>query len=236
MKIARFLSVFVLMLFALTLMTGCRCVPSGEKWYFYSYRAEMEFLNGVKLTLGFSDASQAFPFAGASCDNIAISFTKDGKVEFTDADGVTHLGTYTYEHVKSNYTNFTITLENGEKIEGSSMKSGKKAKLSIEYKGVFYNFRTENSRSGIKIEDVIKQILDGDIGDLHEAKALKTENGFSVQFNEFVSYPIKEGTAAYAIKIKADGTYEILDEIVEGDVLSTYNNEADYIVLYYIEK
>ncbi len=236
MKIARSLSVFILMLFALALMTGCRCVPSAEKWYFYSYRAEMEFLNGVKLTLGFSDASQAFPFAGASCDNIAISFTKDGKVEFTDADGVTHLGTYNYEHVKSNYTNFTITLDNGEKIEGSSMKSGKKAKLSIEYKGVFYNFRTENSRSGIKIEDVIKQILDGDFGDLHEAKAVKTENGFSVQFNEFVSYPIKEGTAAYVIKIKADGTYEILDEIVEGDVLSTYNNEADYIVLYYIEK
>ena len=236
MKIARILSVFILMLFALALMTGCRCVPSAEKWYFYSYRAEMEFLNGVKLTLGFSDASQAFPFAGASCDNIAISFTKDGKVEFTDADGVTHLGTYTYEHVKSNYTNFTITLENGEKIEGSSMKSGKKAKLSIEYKGVFYNFRTENSRSGIKIEDVIKQICDGDTGDLHEAKAIKTENGFSVQFNEFISYPIKEGTAAYVIKIKADGTYEILNEIVEGDVLSTYNNEADYIVLYYIEK
>lgn len=236
MKIARILSVFILMLFALALMTGCRCVPSNEKWYFYSYRAEMEFLNGVKLTLGFSDASQAFPFAGASCDNIAISFTKDGKVEFTDADGVTHVGTYTYEHVKQNYTNFTITLENGEKIEGSSMKSGKKAKLSIEYKGVFYNFRTENSRSGIKIEDVIKQILDGDIGDLHEAKAVKTDKGFSVQFNEFVSYPIKEGTAAYAIKIKADGTYEILNEIVEGDVLSTYNNEADYIVLYYIEK
>ena len=236
MKIAKITLLLILSIFILTIMTSCRCVPSSEKWYFYSYRAEMEFLNGVKLTLGFSDASQAFPFAGASCDNIAISFTKDGKVEFTDADGVTHLGTYTYEHVKSNYTNFTITLENGEKIDGSSIKSGKKAKLSLTYKDVIYNFRTENSRSGIKIEDVIKQILDGDLGDLHEAKAVKTENGFSVQFNEFVFYPIKEGTAAYVIKIKEDGTYEILDEIVEGDVLSTYNNEADYIILYYIEK
>ena len=236
MKFARIISILLLTILILGVMTSCRCVPSNEEWYFYSYRAEMEFLNGVKLTLGFSDASQAFPFSGAACDSIAISFSEDGKVKFTDVDGVTHVGTYTYEHVKQNYTNFTITLENGEKIEGSSMKSGKKAKLSIEYKGVFYNFRTENSRSGIKIEDVIKQILDGDLGDLHEAKAVKTEKGFSVQFNEFVSYPIKEGTAAYAIKIKSDGTYEILNEIVEGDVLSTYNNEADYIVLYYIEK
>lgn len=236
MKFVRIASILILTILALSIFTGCRCVPSKEKWYFYSYRTEMEFLGGVKLTLGFSDASQGYPFAGAKNDNIAISFKKDGKVEFTDFDGVTHFGTFTYEHVKRNYTNFTITLENGEKIEGSSIKSGKKAKLSLTYKDVIYNFRTENSRSGITMDEAIKQVYEGDLGELHEANVVKTESGFSVFFNDFVSYPIKEGTAVYVVKIKPDGTYEILDSVSEGAVLSTYDNGADYIVLYYIEK
>ena len=236
MKIAKIALLLILSILTLAVMTGCRCVPSSEKWYFYSYKGEMTFIGGVKLELGFSDASQAYPFAEAANDKIAISFSKDGKVEFTDVDGATYHGTYTYEHVKSNYTNFTITLENGDIIEGSSIKSGKKAKLSLEYKDIIYNFHTENNRSNIKINDVVDQIFNGEIDGLHEAKVQKTESGFSVLFNDYVSYPIKEGTSVYAMKINADGTYEVLDTIVEGEVLSTYNDKVNYIVLYYIEK
>ena len=236
MKIAKIALLLILSILILSIMTSCRCVPSSEKWYFYSYRAEMEFIGGVKLTLGFSDASQAYPFAGVENSNISISFSNDGNVEFTDADGVTHTGTYTYEHVKSNYTDFTITLNNGEKIEGSSIKSGKKAKLSLTYKDVVYNFRTEQNRSYVTMHEAIMQVYEGNLGDLHEANVVKTESGFSVFFNEFVSYPIKEGTAVYAVKINVDGSYEILDAITEGAVLSTYENSADYIILYYIEK
>ena len=48
-------------------------------------------------------------------------------------------------------------------------------------------------------------------------------------------YPINEGTAVYAIRIHSNGTYEVLDKVEEGKVYSTYNNKADYIVLYYID-
>ena len=235
MKISKIALLLVFIMLALTVMTGCRLAPFKEEWYFYSYVEDITFINGVTLNIGFSDASTVYPFAGVDTDNIGISFTQDGKVEFTAKDGVTRYGTYTFEHI-GNYTSFTITLEDGEIIEGSSMKSLKNKKLALTYKDTIYNFTHEQKRVGIKIDSVIEEIVGGNYGYLNESSVVKTESGFSVKFSEIVSYPIRETTAVYAVQINADGSYEVLSELREGEVLSTYNNEADYVVIYYIEK
>ena len=236
MKFAKIALLLFLSLFVLIFVTACRCEPSTEDWYFFSYKKDMAFINGVTLTLGFSDASEVYPFAGAANQNIGISFSNDGKVQFTDIDGETHLGYYTYEHFKNRYTDFVITLENGDIIEGSSIKSGKNAKLSLTYKNIIYNFSTSDQRNGVTLDDVVKNIAGGNYDTLNEATVVKREDGYSVFFSDILSYPIKEDTAVYAMRIYPDGTYEVLDEIYEGEVLSTYNNDADYVILYYIEK
>ena len=235
MKFARIALLLILTTLALTLLTGCRLAPFKEEWYFHSYKADVTFIGGKTLNMGFSDASQVYPFAGVENSNIAVSFSKDGKVEFTDKDGVTHHGEFTYKH-SGNYTSFTITLDNGEVIEGSSMKSAKEKKLALTYKDIVYNFTAEQKRSGITTGDVIQKILNGELGDLNEAQVVKTDDGFAVRFSEMVYYPIKDSTSVYAMRINADGTYEVLNELHEGEVLSTYNNKADYVVIYYIEK
>lgn len=232
-KIILFLIIAVIIV--LLLLRSCRLAPFKEEWYFFSYREDVVFLNGVTLSMGFSDASHAYPFAEVKNQNIGISFTNDGKVEFTTKDGTTLYGTYTYENDGLTYTSFKITFENGETAEGSCMKSMGEKKLAFVYKETIYNFSDKNQRVNITTDDVIKRILNGDIDCLNESTVVKTPKGYSVRFSEMLSYPIEESTSVYAVWIHSDGTYEVLNELREGNVLSTYNNEADYVVIYYID-
>lgn len=236
MKIARIALLLILSMLALTVMTGCRCVPAKENWYFYSYKEDMVFMGGVTRNLGFADASNVYPFAEPKSPDIGISFSKDGKVEFTPNDGKTLYGTYTYEHTSINYTSFTITLENGEKIEGNSYKNMRTKRLALTYKGVIYNFSDEKKSGYTTIDTVIANIKAGDREGLNEAVVVQDGERLLVRFSEMVAFPISTETAVFAVRIHRDGTYTILDEISEGEVLSTYNDSANYIVIYYLDK
>ena len=236
MRKIRIMSILLLFIFALVLMTGCTCVPSKEDWYFFSYKGDITFIGGVTLNVGFSDASHVYPFAGIDNQDIAISFSKDGDVVFTTKDGETLHGTFEYENEGIKYTSFTITLENGEIIEGSSANSTSGKKLALTYQGTIYNFTTEEKRSGVTLDQIVQRIIDGDIDSLNESQVVRNGDGLAVRYSDMVYYPITESTAVYAIQIYADGSYEILSELHEGDVLSTYTKETDYVVIYYIEK
>ena len=235
-KIIRIILIILLIIIVLALIFNRRLAPFKEEWHFFSYKEDMTFIGGEKLNMGFSDASHAYPFAGIENQNIGISFSKDGKVEFTPKDGKTLYGTYTYKHSGLSYTSFSITLENGEVIEGSCMKKSKEKKLALTYQGTIYNFTDESQRSGITMDAIIQRIIAGDIDCLNEAEVIKSGEDIGVQFSELLHYPITENTAVFAVRINKDGTYEILNEIYEGKVLSTYNNSADYVILYYVEK
>lgn len=232
-RIARVILLIVLFSLALTVMSGCAVTPHKEEWYFFSYKQDFTFMNGVTLNLGFSDASHVYPFVGAGDVNIGISFSKDGKVEFTPLDGVTLYGTYTQDK-NTSHTSFTITFDNGEVVEGTSMKKDGK-RLALTYKGVIYTFTTENQRSNVTMDAIVAKILDGDYGPLHQAEVVKGSDYFAVQYSDYVNYPIKSSTAVYAMRIHKDGSYEILNEIFEGPVLSIYANAADYVILYYLD-
>ena len=233
LKVALFLVVLIIL--TLLLLRGCRCKPYKVDWNFFSYKEDVVFINGVTLNMGFSDASHTYPFAGVQNQNIGISFSKDGKVEFTPKDGVTLYGTYTFENDGLTYTSFTITLENGEIAEGSCMKTLQETKLALTYQGIVYNFTKGNQRKGTTIYDITQRVANGDYDTLSEAEVIIRGGECGVQFSEMLYYPIKEGTAVFAIRVHSNGSYEILDQVVEGKVYSTYNNKADYIVIYYID-
>lgn len=236
MKISKIALLLILIILSLNALTSCRCEPSSVNWYLYSYKDNMTFINGVTLNLGFSDASNAYPFAGVENQNIGISFFEDGRVEFTTKEGTTLYGTYTYWHQRTNYTSFKITLENGEIIEGDAIDNLTSKTLVFDYKDVTYNFSNENKRKNITMDDVVKNIHSGNTNSLHRSTVVNNQGTYEVQFSDIVSYVIEEDTAVFAIRINSDGRYDILDEIYEGNVLSTYSNEGNYIVLYYIEK
>lgn len=235
MKIARIALLLILSMLILLCFTGCRCVPSSVEWHFLSYKGQMTFVGGVTKEVGFSDASHAYPFAGVGSTKIGVSFSNDGTVKFTPKDEITLSGTYTYEHRGLNYTKFTINLDNGEVITGEAMKGLNGTLLSFVYQGTTYNFSAENRRSNITMDQIIQQIRSGDTGSLHPVEVIKEGEGFAVRFNELVYYSITAETAVYAVHIHTDGSYEILDAIHEGNALSTYNENANYIVIYYVD-
>ena len=235
MKIARIALVLILSMLIILCFTGCRCVPSSVEWHFLSYKGQMTFVGGITKEVGFSDASHAYPFAGIENSNIGISFSNDGAVKFTTKEDVTHNGTYTYEHRGLNYTKFTITLDNGEVITGEAMKGLNGTLLSFVYQGTTYNFSADNRRSGTTMDQIIQQIRSGDVGSLHPVDVIKEGDGYAVRFSELVYYYLSSETAVYAVHIHTNGSYEILDSIHEGKALSTYNESANYVVIYYVD-
>lgn len=230
----RKIALILIMILALSLLTACRCEPASETWYLSSYVKKSTFIGGVERSFGFSQASIIYPFAYADLDKSGISFTEDGKVSFSTYEGEALDGTYTFEHV-GNYTVVTITFENGESIKADCIKQSDGSWLIFTFRDVKYTFYNYKREKGMTLDEIVAEVRGGNTEGLHPATVEREGDVLGVVFNEFVYYPIGETTAVYAIHIKADGTYEVLDEIREGEVYSTYNNDGDYVVLYYID-
>lgn len=235
MKTKSITFILIMILVLLPLLSACRCEPSSETWYLFSYKNKMTFMGGIEMTLGHSDASLAYPFAGTMTEETGIKFYEDGRVDFVTWDGEHLLGTYTYEHVGQNYTTFTVTFENGETLSGESADYFGNKKLVFTFRETSYTFSTENEREGIGLDDIVARVHAGDIGYLAECEITKGEENYNVQFTEISSFTITKETAVYAIHIDADGNYEILDEIREGKAIASAKSESNMIVIYYVD-
>ena len=236
MKTIKFILLSLVLLTLLMVMTGCRCEPSTETWYFYSYKKPVTFIGGVEYVFGHSDASHAYPFVGAECEDTGISFSADGRVVFITYNGERLEGTYTFEHQGYNYTNFTVIFDNGESFVGDAANYFGKKQMKFTFRDIDYTFGTEDERSNTTMDDIIADIYAGNLSYLDEGTITKTEQGYEVKFTELSIVNIDEKSLVYAIQINSDGSYEILDEIREGKAYATSNTSVNYIVLYYIEK
>lgn len=231
-RITSFLMVFILLL---AFMTGCRLDPTKDTWYLSSYVKTISFIGGVERDFGFALASDVYPFAYADLSSVSINFSDDGKVDFVAWDGEHVSGTFTYEHV-GNYTNVYMSFDNGERAEGSCIKKLSGAKyLMFIYKDVTYTFSPNERGKSLTLDEIVESVRNGDSQSLYEVTVTKQEDMYVAKFSDMISYNIASDTAAYAIDIHADGTYTVLDELREGRALSTYNQSANYIVLYYID-
>ncbi len=230
----RKIALILIMILALSLLTACRCEPASETWYLSSYVKKSTFIGGVERSFGFSQASIIYPFAYADLDAVNINFTEDGKMTFTTYDGESLSGTYTFEHV-GNYTVVTVNLDNGESFKADCIKQSDGSWLIFTFRDVKYTFYNYKREKGMTLDEIVAEVRGGNTEGLHPATVAREGDVLGVVFNEFVYYPIGETTAVYAIHIKADGSYTVLDEVREGEVYSTYNNDGDYVVLYYID-
>lgn len=235
MRRIRLVSLFMVMLMLLVTLSACHCEPSSEEWHLYSYVKKTQFIGGVERDMGFSTASVAYPFCNADFNKTKISFSS-GNVHFSTWEGEALEGTYTYEHI-GNYTRVYMSFSNGETAEGDAMKGfWGESRLVFKFRDVQYTFSDNKIEAKQTLEEIVKTVKDGKTKVLHPATVSKTEGGYNVRFSEIVSYFAAEDTAVYAIKIASDGSYSVLEEILEGEVLSTYNEDANYVVLYYVEK
>ena len=235
MKLVKIVSLFIASILLLTLMTACRLEPTNQTWFLSSYVKTIAFIGGVERNFGFALASDVYPFAYADLSSVTISFSDSGRVDFITWDGEAVSGDFTYEHV-GNYTNVYMTFDNGERAEGSCMKKIGGAKyLVFVYKDVTYTFSQTERGKSLTLDEIVESVRNGESESLYEVTVTKQEDMYIAKFSEMISYKIASDTAAYAIEIHADGTYTVLDEIREGEALSSYNESANYIVLYYID-
>lgn len=235
MRKISFALIIILLLGALFCFSGCHCEPSEVDWLLQSYVLDYEFVGGVHRKIGFASASVPFSFVSADFENTYIRFSKDGNVELSTNEGERLYGTYTTENV-GNYTTFHAVFQNGEELDGDVMKSligGDQ--LVFTFRDISYTFGTEK-REQTNMDDIIATVRSGEATGLYEASVAVTDDGgYEIVYSENYTYSVDEETAIYAVRINSDGSYEELHEIYEGAALSTYNETANYVVIYYVE-
>lgn len=235
MKWVKIALIVIILITVLSLAMCGRLNPASETWHLSSYVKTISFIGGVERDFGFAIASDVYPFAYADLSSVSISFSDDGKVEFVSVEGDRLSGTYRYEHV-GNYTDVYMTFDNGETAEGSCMKQVIGGKyLMFVFRGINYTFSPVIRGVSPTLDEIVEFVRSGESESLYEVTVTKEETMYVAKFSDIVNYNIAEDTAAYAIEIHADGTYTVLDALKEGKALSTYNESANYIVLYYIE-
>ena len=236
MKLSKIALLLAVIFILFTFVTSCKCAPDSQKWYLRSYVKSITFIGGVERNYGFSRASVIYPFASADFSKVYIEFGDDGSLTFSTWEGEKLNGTYTYDHTL-NYTNIYFTFDNGETVTASAMKTilGE-IKLMFVFRNVTYTFTPEETTVGPTLDEIVATVVGGETEGLHPATVENTDSGYVIVFSEFIQYETTEQTAIYAVQIHADGSYDVLDEVLEGEALSTYNEQAGYVVLYYIEK
>ena len=236
MKLSKIALLLIVAFVFLTFVTACRCEPQSEKWYLASCVKNCTFMGGVEREFGFSKASVIYPLASADFSKTYIDFKDDGSLIFSTWEGEELKGTYSYSHT-ANYTNVYLAFESGETGVANAMESiqGEK-KLVFVFQDVKYTFTPEKITNGPTLDEIIDNVASGEANSLYKSFVEKSDGGYIVRFSDIIYYTIAEQTAVVAIRIEADGGYVILDELYEGEVLSTYNENAGYVVIYYIEK
>lgn len=234
MKKTSLILAIILMLASLACLASCHCEPSSVDWKLQSYIVNYEFVGGVHRKIGFASASVPFPFVSADFENTYIRFSEDGSVEFSTNEGERLFGTYTSENV-GNYTTFHVVFTNGEELEGDSINLLDGDKLTFTFRDISYFFGTKVQEQ-TSMDEIIATVRSGEATGLYDATVARTEeDGWEIVYSEDYTYSVNEETAIYAVRINADGTYEELHELHEGSALSTYNETANYIVIYYLE-
>lgn len=236
MKLSKIALLLAVIFILFTFVTACRCAPDSQRWYLRSYVKSISFIGGVERNYGFSQASVTYPFASADFSKVYIEFGDDGSLAFSTWEGEELKGTYTYDHT-INYTNIYFNFENGDTVTASAMKTilGE-IKLMFVYRDVTYTFTPQEFTAGPTLDEIVATVASGEAQELHSARVEKMDEAYAIVFSEYVQYETTEQTAIYAVQIHADGSYDVLDEVLEGEALSTYNEQAGYVVLYYIEK
>ena len=234
MKRFRIIMLLLSVLLMGVVLTGCACHPSNCNWGLRYYDKETDFIGGVQREITYSDSSLMHPFAIASNDLTNISFTDDNTVEFSTHDGEKLQGSFTHKDVDNEYTEFTITFDNGEIAEGRCAQFLYGSPYCVlTFRDVKYYFE-EGLQSFVDESYVIQRLRSKRIEPLVYAEVVKEDEEYLVKYTDG-EYVITSETAVSAHHLDGDDNLTSISEVREGECLCIFDERNDIVTLYYVD-
>lgn len=251
----KIVALVALTVIACALLCACRCYVYDFDWNIGTIYHAVTYANGETL-MNLTDAriSIGNPI-GFHSGEVNIKFNEDGTVLFKPYGSELLYGTYEMKHDGLKATNFTVTFENGEKIEnGHAIGYYGNDELEFDFRGVKYHFDSYRSDSITPeehrsyIEDIVNQIryeMSRNDQYLHNGEVILSENE-RVLTSEWLDEKIdlyQKGLAVTAVHITDNNELIVLDDLREGECvfLEQYKrNEKGEIVfcgvvIYYVD-
>ena len=246
MKKVKIIIVFSLIFLCVLLFCSCRCIPSGGDWYIYEIYHDVEYANGQTLrTKTDANIHLASP-TGIHSGQVNIEFFDDGTLVFKPYDSETLKGTYELNHNRYEDTNFTVTFENGERIEdGWAISYWGASELEFTFRGIKYVFGDYSGASTSEeyYEIEIRGLIDTVRGGHYNVYNGVVENGklSSDRLDSEIDL-YSSGLAVTTVHISSENELTMLDEIREGEcVFTQYGHlyvdgyERFGVVIYYVD-
>lgn len=246
MKKTRIFVVVLLAFLCLIVFCSCRCNPAEVEWYIYRIYHDVEYANGQTLR-AYTDASiHTTSPTGVHTGQVNIKFYEDGTVIFKPYDSEALRGTFELKHNGYQDTNFTVTFENGERIEdgfADAYYGGRD--LEFTFRGIEYKFGDYSGDTVLEknydatIRGIIHTVREGHY-DLHKGII---ENGIIYSDGLVEEADLySEGLAVTTVHITDNDELKILDEIREGECFfACYGQlyvdgfECLGVVIYYVD-
>ena len=231
------------------LLCSCSCDPSGFGWGIVGIHHDVTYANGQTLrSYTTSNIYESQP-VGISSDETHIKFYEDGRVEFKPVDSKILYGTYVLKHNGIRDTNFTVSFENGEKIEdGYAVAYLYGRDLSFSFRGSSYEFNGGydthtaeelDRRTEWLIEDVRR------VGNYLYRGTVTLEDGGGILSSEDLEENIDlftDGRKVTAVHITVDNEFTVLDELRNGECVFAYDGvtmadgvRITGVVIYYVD-
>ena len=243
MRKLKILGLVTVVFVCLLLLCSCTCDPSRYSWSIVQIHHDVTYANGHTVrTSTTSNVYEAQP-VGVSSDDINIEFYEDGRVRFKPYDSEPLYGNYALNHNGMRDTNFTVTFDNGEKIEdGYAISYYYASDISFSFRGVSYEF-TETTHDTntdeelrIRTEWLIKEVRNeknpymcGGVVTLEDGGGRLSSEKLDEDIDLF-----SVGYAVTAVHITDNNELIILDELRDGECrfVELYGGG---VVIYYID-
>ncbi len=249
MKRIKYLLLLSTVFIFLLLLCSCSCYPAEFSWGIYGIHHDVTYVNGQTIrTFTTSNVYEAQP-VGISSDDTHIKFYEDGRVEFKPIDSDVLCGTYILKHNGLQDTNFTVTFENGEKIEdGYAVAYLYGNDMCFSFRGVSYEFNGGHDTHTAEELDRRTEWLIEDarrVGNYLYRGTVTLEDGGGKLSYEDLDEDIDlfaEGRRVTVVHISVDNELTLLDELRDGECVFAYASATAVdgvritgVVIYYVD-
>ena len=231
------------------LFCSCSCNPAEFSWGIHGIYQDVTYVNGQTIrTYITSNVYEPQPI-GISSDDTYINFYEDGRVEFKPVDSDVLWGSYILKHNGLSNTNFTVTFENGEKIEnGYAEAYFYDRDLNFDFRDVTYNFNDgRDTKSKEELDNLTKWLIEDvrNVGNyLYCGEVTLDDNGAKLS-SEKLNGDIDlfaEGLRVISVHISAENSLTVLDELraeecvfAYGGTTTTDGVKITPVVIYYVD-
>ena len=240
----------MLIAFLLVLLCSCHCNVYNYDWHIMSIYHEVSFANGQVLPVNTDSLVHIMNPIGVNQSETYIVFEADGTVVFKPYGADEMYGTYELRHNGFFHdTSFSVTFENGEKIEnGYAVSYYGNDELGFEFNGIKYYFCTsfwsdsatfeENQMRTEWLIDEVRSLADVN---LKSGVVTVNENGACLSSASLDSNMdlLKDDCWVLAVHITADNELYVLDSLREGECVFVecigYGTDKDGIIIYYVD-